>query len=105
MARDRDGHNFAGSAGRRRRGAALRASRRAWRHGAARLARLRTCLAALRRAGATLFVLSNGFEEEINSALKHVGLDRHFATVIGAEGQDALGTGSKPELLAKLAPA
>ena len=52
--------------------------------GAARLARLRTCLAALRRAGATLFVLSNGFEEEINSALAHVGLDGHFATVIGA---------------------
>ena len=73
--------------------------------GADRIRRLRACLASLRGAGATLMILSNGFEDEIEAALRHLGLRECFAAVLGAESQTRLGTEQfgKPALLAKLA--
>ena len=55
--------------------------------GAARLKQLNECLSALRAKGATLVVLSNGFEEEITEALTEVDLHQHFSAVLGAESQ------------------
>jgi len=73
--------------------------------GAARIARLRQCLIALTGAGATLVILSNGIEEEIEAALTHVGLREFFALVLGGESQMRHDTAmaGKPALLAKLA--
>lgn len=72
--------------------------------GPARLDRLRACLAALSEAGATMLILSNGIEEEIEAALAHIGVRDRFAAVLGGESQVAFGTDAlgKPALLAKL---
>ena len=53
--------------------------------GPARLGRLRACLAALSEAGATMLILSNGIEEEIEAALAHIGVRNRFAAVLGGE--------------------
>ena len=73
--------------------------------GPARLGRLRACLAALSEAGATMLILSNGIEEEIEAALAHIGVRNRFAAVLGGESQVAFGTDAlgKPALIAKLA--
>ena len=73
--------------------------------GPARLGRLRACLTALSEAGATMLILSNGIEEEIEAALAHIGVRNRFAAVLGGESQVAFGTDAlgKPALIAKLA--
>ena len=73
--------------------------------GADRIARLRRCLTTLTEAGATLLILSNGIEDEIEAALEHIGLRACFALVLGSEAQMQYGTADagKPALLAMLA--
>ena len=73
--------------------------------GETRLDLLCDCLLALHTAGATLHVLSNGVEEEIEVALDTVGVRELFTSVMGAKAQQRCGTGGlgKPGMLARLA--
>ena len=80
--------------------------------GSARLQRLKSCLAALKTKGASLVILSNGIESELEEALRHVQLRDAFSAVLGGESQMRYAPettssfsprSSKPEVLAKLA--
>ena len=70
--------------------------------GEERRARLALHLRRLTSAGATLAVLSNGVEAEINQALTSAGLAGFFSAVMGAESQNAAGTANKPAFLSRL---
>ena len=73
--------------------------------GVPRMRKLAACLTALKATGATLVVLSNGVEEEIEMALKHAQIFQCFELVLGAEAQQRCGTATlgKPAMLARLA--
>lgn len=70
--------------------------------GEARRTRLALHLRRLKTAGATLVILSNGVEAEINAALTSAGLRDFFSAVMGAETQNAAAADGKPAMLARI---
>jgi phosphoglycolate phosphatase-like HAD superfamily hydrolase len=70
--------------------------------GSSRLARVDTMLGRLKAAGATLVILSNGIEEEIEGALGSLGLRGHFSALYGGASQMAANVEDKPQFIARL---
>ena len=71
--------------------------------GTERLEKLREFLMGLRGAGATVYVLSNGFESEIDPALDDMDLHDYFERIIGCDGINAVACDDKTGMLAQFA--
>ena len=71
--------------------------------GSERLEKLRAFLTGLRGAGATLYVLSNGFESDIDPALDDMDLHDLFDRVIGCDGINAVACDNKVGMMTQFA--